>query len=78
MVKLSYSFISANMDTPSTEKRNRNRMSRAPTFIISGIAKMKVWKIYCRFLAAFISLRTLAILNDLIIVEIEPKSIWNT
>ena len=44
-VKLSCSLISENIETPNTEKRNRKRMSRAPTLIISGMARMKVLNI---------------------------------
>ena len=75
---VSCSLTSAKRDTPRTENKNRKRIKRAPTLIISGMAKMNVWKIYCRFLAALISLSTLAILKDLMIVEIEPTSILKT
>ena len=73
--KVSYNLTSAKRDTPRTANKKRKRISKIPTFIISGIAKMKVWNICYRLFAAFISLRTLAILNDRMIVVAAPRSI---
>lgn len=75
---VSCGLTSANNDTPRTEKRNKNRSSSRPTLTSSGIARMNVWKIYCKFFAVLISLSTRAILNDLMIVEILPTSTLNT
>ena len=75
---VSYSLTSEKSETPSTENKNRNRMRSAPTFISSGMARINVLKMCCRFLADLISFRTLAILNDLIIVEMLPTSMLNT
>lgn len=75
---VSWSFISAKRDTPRTANRKRKRTSRAPTLASSGMARMKVWKIYCRFFAVLISLSTRAILNERMIVEMLPTSIAKT
>ena len=72
------SFTSANRETPSTANSNSKRISKAPTLSSSGMAKMKVWKICCKFFAVLINFRTLAILNDRIIVVMLPTFMLNT